>query len=1181
MANHRTRVTESLEVWQWNCRTLRKKVAALARFIDTTPVSPDVICIQEPGKRIPNLVGYKLHTHPDHTQIAALTRADIAVSVDYILNCGVQHQMLTIWPCRRGKPKTVIANVYSPPRDRHAKFDMLVTAALSKVKRNDRALILGDFNAPHTDWGYDRDTPKGQRLADLAEDQGLVLLTRPDEPTRTGNSVVKDTSPDLTFSNNGRGVTWTNLGEDLGSDHCIISVSMNTARVRHRLGAATITDWIAYREKQKQTAPCQSAADWTASIRAIYKSTTRKIATTIETPAVDGHLLHLWEARRSLTKRWKRQRHNRKLKIRIAQLAQEASEYARQLQETNWLQFCDDLKGTLSTKRTWAILRSMIDPAGTRTTTSRTLKLIEHEYDGTAGALIEDIKSIYVGLEDMRSREYSYNGPDNVELDAPITTAELYAAAQSFRKNTAPGPDHVTNAMLRNLSRESLKQLTTYFNDNVWSENGAVPDDWKEATIILIPKPAKPRDLHNLRPISLTSCVGKLFEKVIQTRLSNYIERHGLFPHCMLGFRPHVSAQDAFLMLRDEVLDPPRNKEARIVVALDVKKAFDTISHHTILEGLEDIGCGRQVFRYVLSFLRDRKATIGLGSTRSDIFAMPNRGTPQGSILSPLLFNVGMRRLALELEQVRDLGCAIYADDITLWAHRGSYGEKQDLLQEAIDKVATFTKHAGMTCAPEKSEFITVRSKRCKKAGIQIDLDLEGHAIREVTQMRVLGLLIQENGNVDATIRSLKLTVKNVARMIRRVGRSRNGLAEEETIRLVQAFVINRITYGLPFQKLNQTEVKQVDTLIRMAYKSALGLPNTVSTESLERLGIYNKYEEHATAVLISQRERLSSTPQGRSILQRLGYDPRPPFCGDKTDLLPRDLRDRLYVAPIPRNMSAKYHAGRRQARTRALQKRFGNDPTAYFTDASATSRKDFYTIAASNKVTTITAMVKTTSVCTAEAAAVALAIRDADFKGQPAYVLTDSQAACRLFMRGTLPHSVARILGSCLDIDHSIMWCPAHNGLEGNERADRIARGSNDRAAGSALKEPPPIVRDILEIQRRERRTFGPPHPKLNRTQARDWRRIQTNSYPHLNLLCKMHPACYKNTCPWCSEKPTLAHITWECVARPKSINSTLLRVADFTRQWEALLASEDRDNQLALLDQAQRAARASGALD
>ncbi|KAH6932162.1 hypothetical protein HPB50_003202 [Hyalomma asiaticum] len=139
-----------------------------------------------------------------------------------------------------------------------------------------------------------------------------------------------------------------------------------------------------------------------------------------------------------------------------------------------------------------------------------------------------------------------------------------------------------------------------------------------------------------------------------------------------------------------------------------------------------------------------------------------------------------------------------------------------------------------MTCAPEKSEFIIVRSKRCKKAGIQgIDLHLEGHAIREVTQMRVLGLLIQENGNVDATIRSLKLTVKNVARMIRRVGRSRNGLAEEETIRLVQAFVINRITYGLPFQSLNQTEMKQSRRMAR-AHRAHQRCSRRLSAEAPE-----------------------------------------------------------------------------------------------------------------------------------------------------------------------------------------------------------------------------------------------------------------------------------------------------------------------------------------------------------
>ncbi|KAH7942068.1 hypothetical protein HPB49_020155 [Dermacentor silvarum] len=129
--------------------------------------------------------------------IAMLTRADIAVSVDYVPNCSIQHQVLTVWPCKRGKPKTIIANVYSPFRDRKAKFDVLVMATLRKVKRNHRVIILGDLNAPHSDWGYDRDTPKGQRLVDLVEEHELVLLTRPGEPT----SVAKDTSPDLTFAN--------------------------------------------------------------------------------------------------------------------------------------------------------------------------------------------------------------------------------------------------------------------------------------------------------------------------------------------------------------------------------------------------------------------------------------------------------------------------------------------------------------------------------------------------------------------------------------------------------------------------------------------------------------------------------------------------------------------------------------------------------------------------------------------------------------------------------------------------------------------------------------------------------------------------------------------------------------------------------------------------------------------
>lgn len=88
----------------------------------------------------------------------------------------------------------------------------------------------------------------------------------------------------------------------------------------------------------------------------------------------------------------------------------------------------------------------------------------------------------------------------------------MHAAAQSFKNNTVPGRDQITNAIIRNLSYRTLCQLMDFFNEKM-SANGQVPREWKEAEITLIPKLGRTRNLQNLRPVSLTSCMGKLFEK--------------------------------------------------------------------------------------------------------------------------------------------------------------------------------------------------------------------------------------------------------------------------------------------------------------------------------------------------------------------------------------------------------------------------------------------------------------------------------------------------------------------------------------------------------------------------------------------------------------------------------------------------------------------------------------------
>ncbi|XP_070377478.1 uncharacterized protein [Dermacentor albipictus] len=686
------------------------------------------------------------------------------------------------------------------------------------------------------------------------------------------------------------------------------------------------------------------------------------------------------------------------------------------------------------------------------------------------------------GTNPIPSQEYT--GAPNHELDAPITFAEVYAVAQSFKRNTAPGLDGITNAMIRNLSTDTLQAITDHFNQEIWTPGGKLPTEWTLAQIVLIPKPGKPRSLDQLRPISLTSCMGKIFEKVILTRLEQYTEEGGLLPTSMYGFRRGMSAQDIFLLLKEEVLNPPPGSLNNLLLALDIEKAFDNIAHSSILDGLTAIGCGERIFHYVSAFLGNRKAQIGMAGTNSPPYDLPLKGTPQGSILSPFLFNIGLRKLVLQLEDIPNLGCAFYADDITLWATKGSYGERQDVLQTAIDKIQSYLQEAGMTCAPNKSEYLQIRPLRTQSnRAPPFHLTIAGQGINRSPVARILGMHVQENNSVKTAIDKLKHTVKSITTLIARIARSKDGMTEVETLRLVRTFVLSRITFALPFQATRKTEIEHIDKLIRIAYKAALQLPNGTSTDRLMSIGINNTYEELAAATLIAQRERLNTTHQGRKLLRRLGYPLTLQYCEDETVIVPMHLRERIIVEPVPKNMHPLYNQKRRQARARKLLQRT-SDPDTYYTDASLYStplkgpRKQAFATAVTNQSKVVScASIRTRSSATAEAAAIALAIREAERRGRPAYILTDSQAACRLYLRGTLPRCVTDILGPGLTEDHAVTWCPGHTGLEGNEEANCVARGLAGRAAEPSSGPPSDYheetitARQILEYQRLTRR--------------------------------------------------------------------------------------------------------------
>nr|XP_037276688.1 uncharacterized protein LOC119169770 [Rhipicephalus microplus] len=102
--------------------------------------------------------------------------------------------------------------------------------------------------------------------------------------------------------------------------------------------------------------------------------------------------------------------------------------------------------------------------------------------------------------------------------------------------------------------------LTKHINE-VW-ESSEIPLAWHEAAIVLTPKPGKPLELGSPRPMSLTSCVGKVAEHVILKRATKHAEEKHLVAFNQIGFRPSMSTQDVMLILKHKILTgSPATKE--------------------------------------------------------------------------------------------------------------------------------------------------------------------------------------------------------------------------------------------------------------------------------------------------------------------------------------------------------------------------------------------------------------------------------------------------------------------------------------------------------------------------------------------------------------------------------------------------------------------------------------------
>ena len=336
-------------------------------------------------------------------------------------------------------------------------------------------------------------------------------------------------------------------------------------------------------------------------------------------------------------------------------------------------------------------------------------------------------------------------------LCSPFSSAEFLAAASNLSSSTATGPHKVAYPMLKHLPRSSIDFLLHIFN-LTWSSH-SFPSMWNTFSIIPIHKMGKPLNSRaSFRPISVTSCVSKLFERIILSRLLFFLESNSILSPCQAGFRPGWSTLNQILYLSQSISDgfnKPRPGSRTILFTIDFSKAFDSVWHPTLYHKLISAGLPPCFARWTQSFLSDRRASVVYQNHKSRSFRV-RRGVMQGSVLGPVLF---INDLPASLPS--SVSCSLYADDLTFWFSSSLVPTAMEATQGALFRLERWSEYWCHPLNPSKCEasFLSVDPHQ---ANFQPNLLLLGSRLRFNPIPTFVGVTFDRTLSFSKHVSSLK-----------------------------------------------------------------------------------------------------------------------------------------------------------------------------------------------------------------------------------------------------------------------------------------------------------------------------------------------------------------------------------------------------------------------------------------
>ena len=506
----------------------------------------------------------------------------------------------------------------------------------------------------------------------------------------------------------------------------------------------------------------------------------------------------------------------------------------------SWIHFMESINEDTPCKEVWRKIGILTNKYNSQSVTSlkNGNEIIDDPKDvadkiGEAFAKVSSEASCspnFLKFKRQNSKVINFSTKTHYSYNSPITISELEAALDDCN-DSAPGPDEIHNRMLKNLSEESKNYIVELFN-YIFAE-GAFPEDWKFAHIIPILKKDKdPFDVKSYRPISLTSCLCKLLDRILNKRLVWYLESNNYLHKSQTGSRKGRSTIDNLLMLESEVHNAFLDKMLLISIFFDLEKAYDTCWSQIVLNELYRFSLRGKFPILISDYLKNRKFQVRVGDKLSDTFKQ-EMGVPQGGILSVTLFIIAMNTV------VNFINCeitySIFVDDLRISILTKTLRCGQRILNLQLKRLQEWMDSTGFRFSSTKTKAVIFRRGYRNIENKDLKLKLGNEPIEVVPQIRTLGLIVDEKFTWKAQLYALKRKcLSNLNAMKLMVKYSKSGDANF-LLRIYRALIRSKIDYGCQAYGTagNSYLNNMLDPIHNAALRLCTGAYRTTRKESL------------------------------------------------------------------------------------------------------------------------------------------------------------------------------------------------------------------------------------------------------------------------------------------------------------------------------------------------------------